>query len=101
MGRADQRTKIKGMFVDPVQIADVLARHPEIRKARLVVTRASEQDVMTLQVETATSETASAIAATLREVTKLKGAVECMAEGSLPNDGKVISDERDYGGQAA
>lgn len=101
MGRADQRTKIKGMFVDPVQIAGVLARHPEIRKARLVVTRASEQDVMTLQVETATADTAPAIAETLREVTKLKGTVECLPEGSLPNDGKVISDERDYGGQAA
>ena len=98
MGRADQRTKIKGMFVDPKQIAELLRRHPEIGKARLVVTRNGERDAMALHVEPATARRpeAAAIEASLREITKMGGAVTLVDPGSLPNDGKVISDERDY-----
>lgn len=96
MGRADQRTKVKGMFVDPAQIDAVLKRHPQVRRARLVVTRSDEQDTMTLLVEAEAPDTA-AIAATLRDIVKLKGEVTAVPPGSLPNDGKVIADERSYG----
>lgn len=98
LGRADQRTKIKGMFVDPKQVAAILSRHPEIAKGRLVVTRDGERDAMALHVEAASGRQAdaAAIEATLREVTKLGGAVRIAPAGSLPNDGKVIADERDY-----
>ena len=96
MGRADQRTKVKGMFVDPKQIDAVVKKHPEIASARLVVTRNGEQDAMTLQVVASDSASvdADAISASMRDVTKLGGEVEVLSE--LPNDGKVISDERDY-----
>ncbi len=96
MGRADQRTKVKGMFVDPAQVAEVARRHPDLGRMRLVVTRANEQDVMTLRVEAQTRDAALAakVAETLAGVTKLKGGVELVAPGSLPNDGKVIADER-------
>src|SRR5690606_25311282 len=98
LGRADQRTKVKGMFVDPKQIAEIVRRHPEIGRARLVVTREAERDQMELRVEPAgdVAPDASAIAATVREVTKLGGTVTVAGRGSLPNDGKVIADERDY-----
>lgn len=98
MGRADQRTKVKGMFVDPKQVAEIVRRHPEIARARLVVTRDAERDAMALQVEATRSgplETGG-IETTLREVTKLGGTVKIVAAGSLPNDGRVIADERDY-----
>jgi len=96
MGRADQTTKIKGMFVRPEQIAEIGKRHPELGRMRLVVARDNEQDVMVLRCECASSCEAlqSAIASTLRAVTKLGGTVELAAPGSLPNDGKVIADER-------
>jgi phenylacetate-CoA ligase len=96
MGRADQTTKIKGMFVRPEQIAEIGKRHPELGRMRLVVARDDEQDVMVLRCECASSGEAlqSAIASTLRAVTKLGGTVELAAPGSLPNDGKVIADER-------
>ena len=96
MGRADQTTKVKGMFVRPEQIAEIGKRHPELGRLRLVVTREGETDVMTLNGEcNSTSEALRAeIASTLRDVTKLQGAVELVAPGSLPNDGKVIADER-------
>ena len=96
MGRADQTTKVKGMFVRPEQIADIGKRHPEFGRLRLVVTRSGETDLMTLKAETATPTDAlrSELAATLRTVTKLGGNVELVAASSLPNDGKVISDER-------
>lgn len=99
MGRADQRTKIKGMFVDPAQVDEIVKAHSEIAKARLTVTREGEADAMSLSVETGTSDAglAERIGQTLREVTRLKGAVAIVAPGSLPNDGKVISDEREYG----
>jgi phenylacetate-CoA ligase len=98
MGRADQRTKVKGMFVDPRQIAEVLARHPEVAKARLVVGRELDRDTMALHVEPNEPATpdASAIEASLREITKLAGKVVLVPRGSLPKDGKVIADERDY-----
>jgi phenylacetate-CoA ligase len=99
MGRADQTAKVKGMFVHPKQIAEVGARHPELGRLRLVVGRAAEQDTMTLQAECAASDDAlvAAIAATVQAVTKLKGAVTLVAPGALPNDGKVIADERPVG----
>lgn len=95
MGRADQRTKVKGMFVDPKQIADLQKRHPEIAKARLVVTRDGERDAMSLLVAGDNLDTV-AIETTLRDVTKLGGKVERVDASALPNDGKVIADERDY-----
>ena len=98
MGRADQTTKVKGMFVHPSQVAQVTARHGEIARARLVVAREAEADVMTLQceVEGGTQGLAEAVAASLQEVCKLRGGVEFFAPGSLPNDGKVIDDQREY-----
>lgn len=98
MGRADQTTKIKGMFVRPEQVAEIARRHPELTRLRLVVTREGEMDAMTLRAETAASGSADAgkVAETLQAVTKLKGKVEIVATGSLPNDGKVIADERSY-----
>ena len=98
MGRADQRTKVKGMFVDPSQIADIVGQHPEVAKARLEVRRAGEADAMTLKVESSEidSDLAGRIAETLRTVTRLKGDVELLPAGGLPNDGKVIADEREY-----
>jgi phenylacetate-CoA ligase len=97
MGRADQTTKVKGMFVHPEQIAAVVKRHPEISKARLVVTNPDSNDQMTLRCEaTAQDGLDKAIAESIRDVTKLRGEVELVAAGSLPNDGKVISDERKY-----
>ena len=96
MGRADQTAKVKGMFVHPRQIAEVAARHPQLGRLRLVVGRAAEQDTMTLVAECAAPEASleAAVAATLQSVTKLKGAVKLVAIGALPNDGKVIADER-------
>jgi phenylacetate-CoA ligase len=96
MGRADQTTKVKGMFVRPEQVAEIARRHPELGRLRLVVTRAGEADAMTLRAECASAPKAllSEIEATLRAVTKLGGAVELVGRGSLPNDGKVIADER-------
>ncbi|EBV3600196.1 phenylacetate--CoA ligase family protein, partial [Salmonella enterica subsp. enterica serovar Virchow] len=97
MGRADQRTKIKGMFVDPKQVADLLKRHPEIARARLVVGRDGERDAMTLRVAShGPTLDMAAIEQTLREVTKLGGRIEQADLAALPNDGKVIADERDY-----
>jgi phenylacetate-CoA ligase len=99
MGRADQTAKVKGMFVHPKQVAELATRHPELARLRLVVGRDREQDIMTLMAECATSDAAleNAVAATLQAVTKLKGAVKLVAPGSLPNDGKVIADERPVG----
>ena len=96
MGRADQTTKVKGMFVRPEQVAEIGRRHPELGRLRLVVTRADESDTMTLKAECAGSSDAlrDQVIATLRAVAKLGGQVELVARGSLPNDGKVIADER-------
>jgi phenylacetate-CoA ligase len=99
MGRADQTTKIKGMFVHPGQIAEIGKRHPELGRLRLSVTRQAEQDVMTLAAECAAraSGLADAVAASLQSVTKLRGHVNLVAPGTLPNDGKIIADERSVG----
>ena len=98
MGRADQTTKIRGMFVHPKQVADIVRRFPEVLRARLVVSGAMAQDEMTLKVESANvSEGLSArISEAIRDVTKLRGTVELAEPGSLPNDGKVIEDARSY-----
>ena len=98
MGRADQTTKIKGMFVHPGQVAAVARRFPELGRVRLVVTRAGDQDLMTLRCEVAGSpeSLAAGLAQALQEVTKLKGQVELVPPGSLPNDGKAIDDQRRY-----
>ncbi|MFH1807048.1 MAG: AMP-binding protein [Pseudomonadota bacterium] len=97
MGRADQTTKIKGMFVHPHQVAEVVRRHDAILKARLTVTRDKDIDVMTLSCESPDAACdVAAIGQTLQSVCKLRGIVEIVAPGSLPNDGKVIDDRRDY-----
>ncbi|MFL4969198.1 MAG: phenylacetate--CoA ligase family protein [Xanthobacteraceae bacterium] len=97
LGRADQTAKIKGMFVHPAQVAEVARRHPALGRVRLVVTRDGEQDVMTLVAECAEAGLDDAVASTLQSITKLRGEVRLVAPGSLPNDGKVIADERSYG----
>ena len=99
MGRADQTTKIRGMFVHPKQVDEIVKRFPEVAKARLVVSGEMANDLMTLKVETACSgpdALAQKIAEAIRDVTKLRGDVELVAPGSLPNDGKVIEDARSY-----
>ena len=98
MGRADQTTKIRGMFVHPGQVADITRRFPEVLKARLVVTGEMASDSMTLKVEASAMPQGleSRISEAIRDVTKLRGDVELMAPGSLPNDGKVIEDARSY-----
>ena len=98
MGRADQTTKVRGMFVHPGQIAEIVKRFAEIHKARLVVTGEMANDQMALQVETTTPSEALQlrIAEAVRDVTKLRSEVACVAPGTLPNDGKVIEDARSY-----
>jgi phenylacetate-CoA ligase len=99
MGRADQTTKVKGMFVRPEQVAEIGKRHPELGRLRLVVTREGETDLMTLRAECAlpADTLREQLIASLRAVAKLGGAVELVAPGSLPNDGRVIADERPLG----
>jgi len=95
LGRADQTTKVKGMFVHPEQVDAVVKRHPEIRRARLVVTNPDSSDAMTLQCEGAgDAALAGVVADSLRELTKLRG--EVIFVERLPNDGKVIEDARKY-----
>ena len=98
MGRADQTTKVKGLFVHPSQVAAIVARHTEIARARLVVDNPDRNDRMTLHVEPREGRTApvEAIVASIRDVTKLRGEVQVRATGELPNDGKVIDDTRTY-----
>ncbi len=99
LGRADQTTKVRGMFVHPSQVAEVLKRHPETGRARLVVEGEMANDRMTLKVETATPASAGlaeSLRDTLRDITKLRGEVQLLAPGSLPNDGRVIEDARTY-----
>jgi phenylacetate-CoA ligase len=96
MGRADQSAKVRGLFVHPGQIAEVGKRHPELGGLRLVVRREGEQDVMLLSAETASPSQAlkQAVATTLQALTRLRGEVALVDSGSLPNDGKIIADER-------
>lgn len=99
MGRADQTTKVKGMFVHPEQVAIVVKRHPEIERARLVVTNPDSNDQMTLNCEVGPSRGENlerVIADSIRDVTKLRAEVRLVEIGSLPNDGKVIEDSRKY-----
>jgi len=99
MGRADQRTKVKGMFVDPEQVIQVQKRHPELTKVRLVVDRDNQVDTMVLNAEIqggGSPELAKAVEATIQSVCKLRGSVAFVAPGSLANDGKVIADVRKY-----
>jgi phenylacetate-CoA ligase len=98
LGRADQTTKVRGMFVHPGQIAQVLKRHPEARRARLIVEGEMANDRMTLLVECATAPEglAEALAGTVRDITKLRSEVKVVAPGTLANDGKVIEDARSY-----
>jgi len=95
MGRADQTTKIKGMFVRPEQVAAFVAAHPEVARARIVATRRGEMDEMTVKVETRAANPAL-YEGTILETLKLRGKVELVPPGSLPNDGKVIEDLRSY-----
>ncbi|MDK3016795.1 phenylacetate--CoA ligase family protein [Pseudodonghicola flavimaris] len=95
MGRADQTTKIKGMFVRPEQVAELVAKHAEIVKARVIASRDGEMDVMRVQIE-ATGGDAGTYARSVADLLKLKGAVEVVAPGSLPKDGLVIEDQRSY-----
>ncbi|MEM7521839.1 MAG: phenylacetate--CoA ligase family protein, partial [Pseudomonadota bacterium] len=95
MGRADQTTKIKGMFVRPEQVAALVASHDAITKARVIATRTGEMDAMTVQIESPAGD-ATAFEALVVEALKLKGKVEVMAPGSLPRDGVVIEDRRSY-----
>lgn len=99
MGRADQTAKVRGMFVHPAQVAEVLGRHPGVGRARLVVEGEMANDRMTLKVECAAAPEGlvAALAASLRDVTKLRADVALVAPGSLPNDGKVIDDTRRHG----
>ncbi len=98
MGRADQRTKVRGMFVDPTQIQNLRKEHPEVNALRLVVSRANDKDVMTLQVNSANSAqiNAGALSTSLKRITGLSGEV-CVLEEALPNDGVVIDDQRELG----
>lgn len=95
MGRADQTTKIKGMFVRPEQVAALVSRHAEIARARVIATREGEMDVMTVRIE-ADGGAPGHYAGAVSDVLKLKGRIEIVARGSLPNDGLVIEDLRSY-----
>ena len=98
MGRADQTTKVKGMFVHPGQVADITRRFPSVKKARLVISGEMANDQMCLQVEASEIDDGlrDQLESTMREVTKLRGQVQVVRLGSLPNDGKVIEDARRY-----
>jgi len=97
MGRADQTTKVRGMFVHPGQVAEVVKRFPEIKRARLVVTGEMANDQMSLKVEAIEAEgLTQKIGDAVRDITKLRADVTIVAVGSLPNDGKVIEDARTY-----
>ncbi|MES2910411.1 MAG: AMP-binding protein [Pseudomonadota bacterium] len=98
MGRADQTVKVRGMFVHPGQVADIARRFPEVLKARLVVSGEMANDSMTFRVESASATAGldQRISEAIRDVTKLRGTVELLTPGSLPNDGKVIEDARSY-----
>lgn len=99
MGRADQTTKVRAMFVHPSQVAEIVRRHPEVRRARLVISGEMANDVMTLLCEVERMDDVlvqEAIVASIRDITKLRGEVALVAAGTLPNDGRVIEDARRY-----
>lgn len=95
MGRADQTTKIKGMFVRPEQVAALVEKHPEIARARVIATRSGEMDAMTVRLETDATDP-SRYDASVIECLKLKGTIELVGSGGLPRDGLVIEDQRKY-----
>lgn len=97
MGRADQTTKVKGMFVHPAQIAELMRRHPEIERARAVVSKVNDEDVLTVRCEVDGEDAGFVqhVTETILNVCKLRGTAEVHPVGSLPNDGKVIDDIRD------
>jgi phenylacetate-CoA ligase len=99
MGRADQSTKVRAMFVTPAQVAEVLRRHREVLRARLVVEGSEGNDRMTLlcEVNEQPQALAPALVASMRDITKLRAEVQLVTPGTLPNDGKVIEDKRKYG----
>ena len=94
-GRADQATKVKGMFVRPEQVADLVARHADVQRARVVVRTIDQMDAMTVQLETSATST-EVFADSVKDVLKLRGDIELVAPGSLPTDGIVIEDARDF-----
>jgi phenylacetate-CoA ligase len=98
LGRADQTTKVRGMFVHPGQVAEIARRHPELGRVRLVVEGEMAQDRMRLHVECAqpTEDLAQRVADSIRDITKLRAEVILLPPGSLPNDGKLIEDARRY-----
>ena len=96
MGRADQTTKIKGMFVRPEQVAELVARHPEIARARVIARREGDMDAMTVMIETEAPGAAGTFEKSVLDVLKLRARIEPVAVGSLPNDGQVIEDQRKY-----
>ncbi len=95
MGRADQTAKVRGMFIRPEQVAALVASHPEVQRIRVVISRDEERDVMTVQAE-ASEAIAETIEASLQDILKVRGRVEIVEPGSLPNDGMVIDDQRSY-----
>lgn len=97
LGRADQTTKVRGMFVHASQVAEIVRRHPEIRKARLIVENPDGADRMSLhcEVDGASEALSQAVAESIRDITRLRGEVRMHAPGALPNDGKVVEDARD------
>jgi phenylacetate-CoA ligase len=100
MGRADQSTKVRGLFVHPSHVGELVRRHPVVRRARLVVSRPQDLDVMTLRAEVSPEDRprlAEALAGTLRDLTQLRAEVELVDLRALPNDGKVIDDQRPVG----
>jgi phenylacetate-CoA ligase len=98
LGRADQTTKVRGLFVRPEQVAEIARRHPEAARLRIAVSRSGEQDVMQLLAEApADGGLAARLAESAQAVLKLRATVAIVPPGSLPNDGKVIEDRRSYG----
>jgi phenylacetate-CoA ligase len=95
MGRADQTAKVRGMFIRPEQVAALVAKHPEVARARVVIARAGERDEMTVRLE-ARGGDAAAIEESVQGILKVRGKVEIVEAGALPNDGKVIDDQREY-----
>jgi phenylacetate-CoA ligase len=95
-GRADQATKVKGMFVRPEQVADLVSRHDDVQKARVIVRTENQMDAMIVQLETAASD-ANVYVGSVKDILKLRAKVELVTPGSLPSDGIVIEDKRDFG----
>jgi len=98
MGRADQTAKVRGMFIHPEQIDKLVKRHPEVIRARLIIEWIDESDAIKLQCETTSADESlqTALIDSIRQICKLRGEVELLEPGSLPNDGKVIDDIRVY-----